>query len=172
MRIFKFGPHPIKSTEQIFFNSKHSLGLVNLKPVVPGHVLVISKRVCLRFSQLTKDEVSDLFQAAHTISSQIERIHEADSMTLTIQDGVFAGQSVPHVHLHIIPRKQGDWMNNDDIYSAINSKERELGNTLECATASKGPDCDDRLPRTVPDMTRETEMLRELFIPHEDIWNA
>lgn len=42
---------------QVFFRSRHSLGIVNLKPIVPGHVLVISKRVVARFADLTTDEV-------------------------------------------------------------------------------------------------------------------
>jgi hypothetical protein len=38
-----------------------------------------------------------------------------------------AGQTVPHVHVHIIPRKKGDWANNDDIYPEIEIAEKKLG---------------------------------------------
>lgn len=89
---FKFGPHTI-GKNQIFYCSKYSFGLVNLKPIVPGHVLVICRRVVPRFLDLTKEEVSDLFESAHLIAKQIESIHKAESLTMTIQDGSEAGQS-------------------------------------------------------------------------------
>ncbi|EGF76992.1 hypothetical protein BATDEDRAFT_6817, partial [Batrachochytrium dendrobatidis JAM81] len=117
----KFGPWPIRSSE-IFFTSKLSYGLVNLKPLVPGHVLVISRRLVVRFNDLTSEEVSDMFSSVHQISKVIEKLHKADSLTISMQDGPAAGQSVAHVHIHIIPRHHGDWMNNDDIYPEIQRK--------------------------------------------------
>ena len=39
-----------------------------------------------------------------------------------LQDGPAAGQSVPHVHVHILPRKTGDFENNDEVYDAIDDK--------------------------------------------------
>ena len=41
-----------------------------------------------------------------------------------------AGQTVPHVHVHIIPRNKGDWANNDDIYKELDQKEKELSDSL------------------------------------------
>lgn len=43
-------------------------------------------------------------------------------MASCLQDGPAAGQSVPHLHVHILPRKEGDFANNDEVYDAIDDK--------------------------------------------------
>ena len=58
-----FGPWTI-SRNEVFAESPLSFAFVNLKPVVPGHVLVAPKRVVKRFGSLTNDEVADLWQLA------------------------------------------------------------------------------------------------------------
>lgn len=60
-------------------------------------VLVVPRRVVPRFKDLTSDEVTDMFQSAHEIAKVIEREFHGESLTITIQDGAQAGQSVPHV---------------------------------------------------------------------------
>jgi bis(5'-adenosyl)-triphosphatase len=164
--LYNFGPHVIHSGEQIFFASKHSLGLVNLKPIVAGHVLVIPKRVCARLSDLNEIESADFFKSIRLISRGIEKYHKAQSLTLTIQDGPQAGQSVPHLHMHIIPRYEGDWMNNDDIYAEINRREKQLCQELGRKIV---PDS-DRKARESDDMKNETLTLKQLFPETDNIW--
>jgi bis(5'-adenosyl)-triphosphatase len=163
----KFGPWPI-SPNEIFFNSLYSYGLVNLKPVVPGHVLVIPKRIVSRFHDLSKEEVCDLWLSAQEIGSVIEREYSAESLTFTIQDGSSAGQTVPHVHIHIIPRIKGDWMDNDEIYPTINHSEKEMNKDYK---KRAGPDDESRKPRSQEDMGIEARKLKQFFRFDQDIWN-
>jgi len=137
----QFGQYIIRAS-QVFFQSDLSMGLVNLKPVVPGHVLIIPKRVVHRFKDLTNAEVADLWISAQTISNVIERHFKADSLTFAIQDGVAAGQTVFHVHIHIIPRRPGDFEQNDDVYREIEK---------------------DRKNRTEDEMAEEASALSALF---------
>jgi bis(5'-adenosyl)-triphosphatase len=92
---------------QIFFESKLCIGIVNIKPIVPGHVLVLPKRVESRLLNLTHEEYSDLFDSVKKISSVVESHYKADALNIALQDGSAAGQSVPHVHVHILPRRLG-----------------------------------------------------------------
>lgn len=113
-----FGPVCIDQS-QVFYQSEHAIGLVNIKPVLPGHVLVISRRRCPRFIDLSSEEVTDLWLSAQQIGRSLEQAHGGTSLTLAIQDGADAGQSVPHVHIHILPRKRLDLPDNDQIYDMI-----------------------------------------------------
>ncbi|KAI8913078.1 HIT-like domain-containing protein [Powellomyces hirtus] len=169
MQTFQFGPWKIAASE-IFYISKLSLGLVNYKPIVPGHVLVLPRRVVPRFADLTSEEVTDLFHSAHTIAAVVEKEYKGESLTITLQDGPQAGQTVPHVHVHLIPRRAGDWANNDDIYGEIDQKEKELAKELKRKTAAV--DNEERKPRTPEDMASEAAALRKLFAQAEDIWSA
>eukprot|EP00931_Biecheleriopsis_adriatica_P110030 TRINITY_DN84319_c0_g1_i1.p1 TRINITY_DN84319_c0_g1~~TRINITY_DN84319_c0_g1_i1.p1 ORF type:complete len:381 (+),score=56.31 TRINITY_DN84319_c0_g1_i1:10-1152(+) len=89
----------------IFFVSKSGLSVafVNLKPLLPGHVLVTPRRVVPRMQELTKEEFDDLFRSVRLVQAMVEAQHGAKASRLGIQDGPDAGQSVPHVHVHILP---------------------------------------------------------------------
>ncbi|KAL0369860.1 UNVERIFIED_CONTAM: Bifunctional bis(5'-adenosyl)-triphosphatase/adenylylsulfatase FHIT [Sesamum angustifolium] len=89
------------------------------------------------------------------IGHQLESYHNASSLTFTIQDGPKAGQTVPHVHIHILPRKSGDFENNDEIYEAIDSKEKELKQKLDLDK--------ERKDRSMEEMAEEAAEYRKLF---------
>ncbi|KAM6578498.1 hypothetical protein CsatB_030335 [Cannabis sativa] len=115
---YTFGPHKISSND-VFYKTHLSFAFVNLRPVLPVHVLVCPKREVKRFADLSTDETNDLWTIAHKISAPLQAYHKASSLTFTIQDGPQAGQSVAHVHIHIVPRKVGDYERNDEIYDAV-----------------------------------------------------
>ncbi|KAK1265467.1 hypothetical protein QJS04_geneDACA016941 [Acorus gramineus] len=149
-----FGPYKIHSKE-VFYATPLSFAMVNLRPVLPGHVLVCPRREVKRFDDLSAEEVSDLWHSAQKIGSQLERHHGASSLTFTIQDGPQAGQTVPHVHIHILPRKSSDFEKNDEIYDALDEKEKELKQKLDLDK--------DRKDRSFEEMAREADEYRMLF---------
>ncbi|KAH7283381.1 hypothetical protein KP509_34G004100 [Ceratopteris richardii] len=149
-----FGPYRISSGE-IFLKTTHSFAFVNLRPVVPGNVLVCSKRVVPRFVDLTDEEVIDLWTTAKRVGAKIEPHYGAGSLTFGIQDGVYAGQTVPHVHVHILPRKEGDFEILDEVYDELDRKERELKKRLDAEAERKDRDREE--------MVAEAAELRKLF---------
>ena len=176
---YKFGPIDIPAS-QVFYETPLSLGLVNLKPVVPGHVLVVSRRVVARFADLTPEETTDLWSLAKKVGTCVESHFGATSLTYAIQDGPAAGQTVPHVHVHVLPRKPGDFENNDEVYEHIEKSgervgEREATNGDEREKAFMGKevireqpgerlDLDaERVVRTANEMAEEAKQLRALL---------
>ncbi|GAB4817670.1 hypothetical protein N2152v2_004716 [Parachlorella kessleri] len=154
---YKFGPWTIHASE-VFVTSPLSYGFVNLKPVVPGHVLVSPKRVVARFAELSPEEVADLWCLSQRVGVALQPHHSADSLTLTIQDGPSSGQTVPHVHVHILPRKPGDFEQNDQVYDAIDEASKALPRGGDHLDLDK-----ERKPRTPEEMAAEAAELRKLF---------
>ena len=123
----KFGAFVV--TSQVFHLTPLSYALVNLKPLLPGHVLVSPRRVVPRFNDLSAAEVQDLFLTVQRVSRTVERVFNASALNIAIQDGADAGQSVPHVHAHIIPRKKDDLADaggTDAVYALMESDEGDL----------------------------------------------
>ena len=88
----------------------------------------------------------------------IRRVFDAPAVNIAIQDGKEAGQTVPHLHIHIIPRHPGDFGGQGDrVYDLLESKEGDLGGEL-----SRWVKVDDsqRKAREEEEMRREAEFLR------------
>ncbi|KAJ8663874.1 hypothetical protein O0I10_000149 [Lichtheimia ornata] len=94
-KVYQFGPHVIPES-QVFFKSKFCIGLVNLKPITPGHILVVSRRNVPRVKDLNPEEIADIMMSAQTIGNVVEKQFGCTSLTTVIQDGPQAGQTVPH----------------------------------------------------------------------------
>ena len=141
---YKFASIDI-SGQCVVFQSRLSIVIVNRKPVVPGHLLVIPKAVVPRMQGLNVDQVQDLFLTVQTAQKLIESFFYVSSSTISIQDGPEAGQTVAHLHVHILPRRAGDFAENDEIYEELQAHD-------------KG---DDVKWRSYEEMYQETRKLRQ-----------
>ena len=81
-----FGPWNLDRS-QVFYHSEHVLGIVNLKPLVPGHVLIIPKRVVNRIADLSPSELQDLFSTVQIVGPTLEKHFGASALNIAIQDG-------------------------------------------------------------------------------------
>ena len=77
-------------------------------PISPGHTLVIPKRHVKSLFELVEDEREDLFQGLSRAKNMLLSELRPDGFNIGINDGIAAGQTVFHLHVHLIPRYQGD----------------------------------------------------------------
>ena len=77
-------------------------------PISPGHTLILPRRHIGSFFELTSDERDDLFKLLDAARVVITVEFKPDGYNIGINDGAAAGQTVPHLHIHLIPRYTGD----------------------------------------------------------------
>ena len=77
-------------------------------PVSPGHTLIIPKRHVASFFEVTDAERADLMSLLAAARDDLDREFHPAGYNIGINDGAAAGQTVPHLHIHLIPRYEGD----------------------------------------------------------------
>lgn len=77
-------------------------------PVSPGHMLVIPKQHVESYFDLTEQQNLAMLELLHKSKSMIDEKYSPDAYNIGINDGIEAGRTVHHVHIHIIPRHKGD----------------------------------------------------------------
>ena len=91
---------------KILNETSNSICFLDAFPLAKGHVLVIPKKHHKKIQDMTSNENSDLFSLFHTMMSKVNSL--TGSTLLAIHDGENAGQEVPHIHVHLIPRSKSD----------------------------------------------------------------
>ena len=95
---------------RIFHAGERVLGLWDAFPVSPGHALLVPKRHVATWFDATKEEQAELVAAIDIARAAIQRrLHDQpDGYNIGVNVGRAAGQTVFHLHMHVIPRKSGD----------------------------------------------------------------
>ena len=91
---------------RLVFEDEVSLAFLDHRPVFPGHCLLIPKEHCETLADLPKGLIGPFFQNAQLMSRAIESAMEAHGTFVAMNNRV--SQSVPHFHVHIVPRRRKD----------------------------------------------------------------
>ena len=96
-----------------FYEGKEASALLTYKPACQGHVLVLPKRHVVRFEDLTDSEMAEIKEIIAKVDRMSQKIYGSTGYLLLEKNGREAGQSVPHVHFHYLPRtfdQSGLWL--------------------------------------------------------------
>lgn len=91
-----------------FLEEELVLGFWDSYPLTPGHALLIPRRHVQTWFEATTQEQGALLAALDVAKELIEQEHQPDGYNIGVNSGEAAGQTVPHLHIHLIPRYLGD----------------------------------------------------------------
>jgi len=90
------------------YEDEQVLAFLDITPVNLGHTLVISKNHYTSLEDIPEDEFLAVMRIVKKLGNKIKTCLNLEGYNLGLNNGEVAGQTVPHVHFHIMPRKSGD----------------------------------------------------------------
>jgi len=111
---------------KILKETASSISFLDAFPLAKGHVIVIPKNHHQKIQDLSNDENVDLFSLVHLMISKVDTLTGAT--LVAVHNGTEAGQEIPHVHVHLVPRSK------DDPAGAIHSMFNSTVNITESET--------------------------------------
>lgn len=97
-----------KIPSRVVAQNERAMALLDAFPLAAGHTLVIPKQHYAKVQEMGREDAMGLFEIAWQVSGAVEAGSGVNASTIAIHNGREAGQEIPHVHVHIVPRKQGD----------------------------------------------------------------
>lgn len=94
--------------ERVFHEGSLVFGLWDGFPLSPGHALIVPRRHIATWFDAVPDEQHELAEAIASARAAILERHSPDGFNVGMNLGEAAGQTVPHLHVHVIPRYAGD----------------------------------------------------------------
>ena len=98
----------IYSEKKFDFENELAFAFWDANPVSKGHIIFMTKRHVENFFETTEEEKRDLFELIDKAKNIIDKKYKPTGYNIGINCGVSAGQTVMHVHVHLIPRYDGD----------------------------------------------------------------
>ena len=93
---------------RVIIQNEKAMALLDAFPLAAGHTLVIPKSHYAKVQQMSEQDAAAVFEIVLKLVGAVETGSQVNASTIAIHNGSDAGQEVPHVHVHIVPRKSGD----------------------------------------------------------------
>lgn len=94
--------------DRIIIENVLAFAFPTLTPIVPGHILICPKRHVQYIEDSTAEEREAIEELRNKIKKALKKAFQAEGFNYAWNEEKIGGQSVPHFHLHIVPRKEGD----------------------------------------------------------------
>ena len=109
----------INSKEQAFATSPNFMAVYDISPILPGHSLIIPREHIESLHDLDPEKLAEFFRFAKEVTKGLCDFLDTEAFDWSLQEKQEAGQSVAHLHLHIIPRTTNDLPNPGDWYPLL-----------------------------------------------------
>lgn len=104
-------PFCLLPPQRVIDSNTHAMVVADAFPVSPGHTLVILRRHVASFFETTSEEVMAVYELLQAAKKRLDHTLMPAGYNIGVNIGAIAGQTVEHVHVHLIPRYSGDTPN-------------------------------------------------------------
>ena len=109
-----------------YTESDNFRAVYNIAPILPGHSLILPKKHICSFLDILDEQMAEMMLFSKKVIKVLTKAFDTSSFDWTIQEGIPAGQTIEHLHLHIIPRHEGDMPHPGDWYPALLKSKQEI----------------------------------------------
>jgi diadenosine tetraphosphate (Ap4A) HIT family hydrolase len=106
-------------------SNKSAYAIYDNYPVFPGHILIITKRHISSWFDISSEEKLDMLAMIDSLKKILDSNFKPDGFNIAINDGIEAGQTILHLHIHLIPRYKDDVQNKKGGIRWINPAKAE-----------------------------------------------
>ncbi|OGG43694.1 hypothetical protein A3G50_00820 [Candidatus Jorgensenbacteria bacterium RIFCSPLOWO2_12_FULL_42_11] len=108
---------------EIIYEDDRSLAILDINPRAPGHAMVMPKIHSQTILDLPENKLGLLFEAVKKVAGLIQKGLKPEGFTIGINQGRISGQVIDHLHVHVIPRFEGD--GGASVHSVVNNPPKE-----------------------------------------------
>jgi len=91
----------------VVYETKEVISFLDINPITRGHLLVVPKKHYERFVDIPQEDLTAIFKVIHILCGKVEK-KLSDNYNIGMNQGEYAGQIIPHIHFHVIPRYPGE----------------------------------------------------------------
>ena len=102
-----------------FYETSQFMAIYNIAPILPGHTLVIPRKHIISFFDLKDKDLYEFIKFSRTVIRILSKAFNTEAFNWTLQEKAEAGQSIAHMHIHIMPRKPEDLPHPGDWYPKL-----------------------------------------------------
>jgi histidine triad (HIT) family protein len=89
---------------EIVARDEHAIAFLDITPLADGHTVIIPRTHVATLEAMSPDDAAGLFRLVHRVSGPARTAVGAEGSTIGINNGAATGQTIPHVHVHVVPR--------------------------------------------------------------------
>ena len=93
---------------EIVAKDEHAMAFLDIAPLADGHTVVIPRAHVATVEDMAADDADAVFRLVRGVAGPARRAVGAAGSTIGINNGAASGQTIPHVHVHVVPRHDGD----------------------------------------------------------------
>ena len=97
-----------KLKNEIFYETQSFVCLYNIRPVFPGHSLIIPKRHMESVMSMNESEIEELPSVIKLAMVALKKAYKSEGFNMMLQEGSAGGATIKHTHFHILSRHKGD----------------------------------------------------------------